>query len=190
MRISFPLFNTERQHDFVRIYDGQSASSDLLLLEASGGLYYGPYNFSVVSSTNQMLVVFTSDSTNDNRYYSGFYASYSSCTVLTSNNGAISSPNYPDDYNDLDSVCWMISQPDDHVVKLSFNSFWTDRDNDFVRVFDGNSTNSPLLLSVSGNTRPSDVTSSYHQMLVVFSSDDANVRSGFEAIFQSLLLTT
>ena len=181
VRLSFPFFFTERDHDFVRIYDGESTDSPLLL-ETSGG-FTGFYNHSVVASKNQMLVVFTSDS---NTYFSGFFSSYSSCTVLSSASGIISSPNYPRHYNYLDSVCWVINPPVGYVVTLSFNNINTEEGYDVVRVFDGNSTNSPLLSSASGNVAPSAVTSSSNSMLVVFSSDGSDVLPGFEAYFYSV----
>ena len=107
--------------------------------------------------------------------------------MLTSSSGYVTSPNYPDNYANFESICWVIIPPVDYVVSLSFNHFDTELKFDYVRVFDGTSTNSPLLLSASGNTIPSDVTSSANEMLIVFSSDAAIARSGFEAVFNSIL---
>ena len=183
VRISFPDFYTEAAHDFVRVYGGESTSCPLLL-ELSGGSYFGNYRHTVVSPTDKMLVTFASDSSGNRK---GFEASYSSCSILTSASGTISSPNYPDSYNELASVCWIVSPPVGYVVTLSFNTFATEFNFDLVRVFDGNSTKSPRLLSASGNTIPSDVTSSSNAMLIVFSSDLGSVRPGFQATFNSIL---
>ena len=125
IRISFPYFQTLSGRDFLRIYEGNSTYSPLLL-EASG-FYVGGYHIqSVVSSTDQMLVVFTRDSKTNNIDYSRFEASYSSCSVLTSASGSISTPNYPMNYNSLENVCWIIIPPAGYVVTLSFKSFDTE----------------------------------------------------------------
>ena len=132
-----------------------------------------------------MLVVLISES--NNTYATGINATYSSCSVLTSSQDKISSTNYPNNYANFESICWVISPPDDYVVNLSFNFFDTLLKFDYVQVFDGNSTFSPVLLSASGNTIPDDVTSSSNIMLIVFSSSAASVRQGFEAVFYSAL---
>lgn len=187
--ISFSYFWTKPDHDFVRIYDGDSISSPCLL-QVNGGVYQGNYRYSAVSSTNQMLVIFNPDSSNfkldSSVSYIGFNASYSSCSVLASNSENISSPNYPNNYDNLDSVCWLISQPIGYTVSLKFNDFNTEDNDDVVRVFDGNSTNSALLLSASGSTAPSAVNSSSNEMLIVFTSDNSNVRTGFQATFHAV----
>ena len=181
--ISFPYFKTEWNQDFVRVYNGDSTSFPLLL-ETSGGGFYGRFNESVVSSTNQMLVTFSSDNTTTN---AGFNATYSSCTVLTTANGSISTPNYPGFYNFFVSVCWVISRPVGYQVTLSFNTFSTEYAWDVVRIYDGTSTNSQQLLSASGGTKPSAVTSSSNQMLIFFTSDHAVNGPGFLATFNSVI---
>ena len=143
----------------------------------------------MVSPTNQMLVTFSTDS-NSGLHYPGFEASYSSCFVLISASGVVSSPNYPDSYNNLESVCWVISPPEGYVVSLSFDTFETEYFIDYVSVFDGKSTNSPLLSSASGNATPSAVNSSSNAMLIVFSSTYQNPRPGFQATFNTVFAAT
>ena len=182
--IAFQHFDTDSGYDIVRIYDGVTTSSPLLF-EASGRLQYG-FNNSAVSSTNKILVVFTSDLSSTDH---GFEAIYTSCSVLTDASGNISSSNYPNNYKKDDSVCWIMSPPVGSVVKLKFNNFQTEADYDFVRVFDGSSMNSPQLLSVSGNSIPSlltTITSTSNRMLVVFSSDGSGAAKGFQATFNTL----
>ena len=184
VRISFQFLSNEPSSDYVRVFDGNSRT-DPLLLNARGNRA-GSNNHSVVSSTNQMLVVFTSDS---HRSYRGFAASYSSCSMLTttgSNTGVITSPNYPNHYNNDDSVCWIISQPAGYTISLSFDSFYTQPIMDFVDVHDGSSTSSLLLLSASGFTLPRNVTSKSNEMIIVFLSDGSKVFRGFKATFTVL----
>ena len=104
VRISFDYLVVENDHDFVRVYGGDSINSPLLL-EASGqyaGTNAGNYSLTAVSNKNQMIVSLNTDSANA---YPGLTAKYSSCTVLTKYIGSISSPNYPNNYNDMDSAC-------------------------------------------------------------------------------------
>ena len=135
-----------------------------------------------------MLVVFTTDS--NEIFYGGFNASYTSCLVLTSSYGTISSPNYPKNYNNFDSVCWIIRRPVGHIVSLTFSYFRTKEYFDYIRIFDGPSTRSRHLLSASGDTVPSDIISISNKILIVFSSGAVDVRnasSGYEVTFNSRL---
>ena len=145
-------------------------------------LYYSMVIFfknTAVSSTNQMLVVFTSKWRDSYSRHSGFYAVYSSCSVLTAANGSISSPNYQSNSNRSDIVCWIISQPVEYVIKLTLTSLQLSSGGDFFRVYDGNSTIVPLLLSADSEDSPVHViTSSSNQMLVVFTSDANNPSNG------------
>ena len=188
VRASFPYFNTELNEDYVRVYGGNSTSAPLLL-EASGAFAGGFASNTVVSPTDQMLVAFNSNSNTDENS-SGFSGSYSHCSEMLSSGGSITSPNYPGNYDNFDSVCWVISPPDGYTVTFSFNEFSTELDFDLVRLFDGNSTNSPVLLSASGDKLPTGVTSSSNSMLVVFTSDFHNVFKGFEAIYITQPATT
>ena len=191
--ISFPYFNTEENFDFARVYGGNSTSSPLLL-EASGydssasKGYRGHYQHSVVSPTSEMLVVFNTDKSGARV---GFQARYSSCLVLTSASGTISSPNYPNLYNNFDNVCRVINAPAGYVVSLFFNTFETQYLRDVLRVFDGHSTNATVLLSAGGiptNDFPNPVTSSSNLMLIVFSSDYKDRAKGFEASYHIVLV--
>jgi len=104
-------------------------------------------------------------------------------TTTGSDTGVITSPNYPNNYNNDDSVCWIISQPAGYTISLSFDSFYTQPIMDFVDVHDGSSTSSLLLLSASGFTLPRNVTSKSNEMIIVFLSDGSKVFRGFKAKF-------
>ena len=186
MRISLPFVETEPGRDYIRAYDVESTTSPLILLQTSGNYGVNGYYAHTVVSSSKMLVVLTSDSVNN--LYRGFNAEYSPCTVLTSASGTISSPNYPNVYNNMASVCWVISRPVDYVITLTFKIFFTDYNMDIVRVYDGNSTGTLQLLSASGTTVPSAVTSSSNEMLIVFTSDIRSSLPGFQADFYSVLV--
>ena len=169
VRISFPSLSTENGREFVRVYGGKSINSPLLL-EASGqyaGDTAGDYWLTAVSSTYQMIV--TLNKVSAFTIYAGYFE-YSSCTVLTKYSGSISSPNYPKNYNNMDSV-----------IQLTFNNLVTEKYSDFVRVFDGDSTHSPVLWSASGRIAHRIEFSTSNTMLVVFTSNADNTDHGFQA---------
>lgn len=70
--LNFNYFDTESPYDYVEVYDGASVSSAQLLLKHTGSTVPG----AVVSSSNEMLVRFVTDGTEN--YYNGWGASYSS----------------------------------------------------------------------------------------------------------------
>ena len=55
--------------------------------------------------------------------------------------------------------------------------------NDYVEVFDGNSTYSTSLGRFCGHTHPAMLESPSNNLLVVFKSDNKEVRMGFKAIY-------
>ena len=202
--ISFPFLYTDYQQDFVRVYGGNSTSSSLLL-ETSGPSeqesgsaknkgYRGYYKHAVVSPTKEMLIVFNTGKLNGTGL--GFEARYSSCFIWESTSGTISSPNYPKYDTTWDSVCWVIKAPVGYVVSLYINYLSGVMSKDYVRVFDGDSNNSPELFSVSGNFYafeiPDVVTSSSNIMLIVYSrgssSNTVPGNHGFHATYHLVLV--
>ena len=69
------------------------------------------------------------------------------------------------------------------VVRLSFAVFCTEPNVDFVKVYDGKSTASPLLMSSSGCEIPGPVTTTQRYMYVTFTSDGIAVDMGFGTIY-------
>ncbi|XP_067414183.1 astacin-like metalloendopeptidase [Emydura macquarii macquarii] len=93
--------------DYIRIYDGSSKNSSVLLDKLCG---MGPLP-SLVASRNLMLVEFVSDKATA---ATGFQASYShvKCgSTLTATSGVITSPNYPSKYPKNQDCFWIISAP-------------------------------------------------------------------------------
>jgi len=184
INLTFNSFYTEGLADVVRVFDGPTPAFNLLL-EHSGPTIPPP----VISSRNALLVIFT---TGDNYTFPGFQASYkraspqwTSCnSVLTAASGELSSPNYPKtSYEDNLKCTWLISVTGDVRIKLIFNYFWTELDRDLVKVYDGSTTSSNLLLSHSGQQIPSPVVSTSGVLLVVFTTDAVNTLPGFHASY-------
>ena len=68
---------------------------------------------------------------------------------------------------------------------LHFTSFNTESGYDYVRVYDGSDTTTPLLHTFSGTSRPSDVFSSGNTVFVSFSSDGSRTRDGFNIVYST-----
>ena len=69
-------------------------------------------------------------------------------TILTSDSSTFNSPDFPRFYPDDLNICWLINS-EDHV-NLSFKYMWTELNHDFIRIYGGESTSSPLLFELSG----------------------------------------
>eukprot|EP00951_Prasinocladus_malaysianus_P000459 scaffold3443_cov33-Prasinocladus_malaysianus.AAC.3 len=169
----------------IKIYDGSSTYSTLL------GTYSGSSLPSVVvSSGSSLLVHFTSDNIEQK---TGFAASYqqnveaSSCsgtTYLYDASGSFTDGSYTySDYTNGLSCKWLI-QPNYSKIKLSFTRFATESTLDTVKIYDGSSTYSTLLASYSGTSLPASVVSTGSSMLVVFTTDSTQTKTGFYATYE------
>jgi len=87
----------------------------------------------------------------------------------------------PGNYGPFASCVWIFSARDS-PIKVQFSSFATESGYDFVKIYDGPSTSSPLLQSLGGYvTSPSAVTSSGGSMTIAFTSDSSAEAAGFVA---------
>ncbi|KAM9301714.1 embryonic protein UVS.2-like [Gastrophryne carolinensis] len=167
--------------DYLKIYDGPSTSSPLLL-DRSCGAGQLP---SIISSQNFMLLQFVSDNITE---ATGFKASYSTVTcgsVLTNPVGTFSTPNYPSLYPSNMDCTWSISAPLGFVVSLNMTDFNVEPKStcifDYVLAYDGAKTTSPLIGRYCGKTSLPSFTSTGNNLLVQFHSDDSVQLKGFLA---------
>ncbi|MBU2706661.1 C10 family peptidase [Zooshikella marina] len=104
-----------------------------------------------------------------------------STQYLTANQGEISDGsqqwNYP-----VNSDCRFILQPNvAGQLKLQFQSFNTERNHDFVTIYDGTTTAAPMLGRFHGSSLPTTITSQTGNLLVHFTSDDIVSGKGWQA---------
>uniref|UniRef100_A0A4W4FFV1 CUB and zona pellucida-like domains 1, tandem duplicate 1 n=1 Tax=Electrophorus electricus TaxID=8005 RepID=A0A4W4FFV1_ELEEL len=109
------------------------------------------------------------------------FADSRSCGGRLSGSGSLTSPFYPNYYHDRSNCEWQLSAPAGQRIFLSF----VDLDCDYVRVYDGPSTNSPLLATMCFNDTRQNFHSSSSNMTVLFRSDISVVARGFKALFSS-----
>jgi len=71
-----------------------------------------------------------------------------------------------------------------NLQKITFTSFSTESGFDFLKIYDGPNSNSPLLFSSSSSTLPNTLSSTdaTGALTFVFTSDSSVTRSGWEAI--------
>ncbi|XP_066263202.1 tolloid-like protein 2 [Branchiostoma lanceolatum] len=182
VRLTFHSLNLEDSYDFLKIYDG--GSDDAALLQSLTGALSLK---SITSTSNQMLVRFTSDSSMTAQ---GFHFIYSdiwteitapSCEgTLTPAGGVVSSPNYPGHYGTEETCEWLITVAAGSTIRLSFDSFNTEESYDFLYIYDRDHEGTTQMQSFTGEVTWYPITSTSNQMLVRFTSDESVTAQGFQ----------
>ncbi|MCV9389328.1 LamG-like jellyroll fold domain-containing protein [Reichenbachiella ulvae] len=103
--------------------------------------------------------------------------------VLTASQGTFNDGSNEYEYQNGFSCSWLIEGSTGQKITLGFNSFDTELDYDFVTIYDGSDTGAPVLGRFSGQSIPSELTSTGNTMLVVFESDQLVVSQGWEAYY-------
>ncbi|XP_040184665.1 embryonic protein UVS.2-like [Rana temporaria] len=167
--------------DYLRIYDGPTTSSPVLLDRACGAGQLPP----MVSTTNKMLLEFVSDNSTE---ATGFKASYStvSCgSVLSNPTGTFSTPNYPSNYPNYMDCTWVVTAPIGYQVSVNVTDFSVEYRStctyDYMLVFDGPKTTSPLMGRYCGKSTLPIFTSTGNTLVFQFHSDDSVQLTGFFA---------
>ncbi|XP_052870861.1 cubilin homolog [Anopheles cruzii] len=170
-------------------FDGLMLSNDNSLIAAICHEQQEPIR--IVSSTHQLAAKFYSDSSFS---YKGFRATYRSVNAacggrITLHQGFISSPNYPSNYPTNASCEWLIKTDASHTLLLTITDLAIERSanctNDALQVYDGSvRAADKLLLVVCGTeSNTTTVTSTAHEMLLTFTSNEMYEAKGFRANF-------
>ncbi|XP_068116000.1 embryonic protein UVS.2-like [Hyperolius riggenbachi] len=169
--------------DYLRIYDGASTSSPVLLANVCGSGQLPP----MVSSSNVLLLEFASDNSTEATGFMATYSSVSCGAMLTSSEGTFSSPNYPSAYNPNMECSWVITAPPGFVVFVNMTDFRLEVDrkcsNDYVVAYDGPKTTSPQLARYCGSVGQKNFTSKASTVLTQFRSDSSIQLRGFSASY-------
>ncbi|KAK2173066.1 hypothetical protein NP493_905g00054 [Ridgeia piscesae] len=112
-----------------------------------------------------------------------------SCTshmTIQSGDKTISSPNHPKKYNNLTNCLWILEGPVGKKLQLDFKTMHTQKNIDIVDIYQGGSTlaTSDYVTSLSGLMPHEDLPtyiSPNNFMIVRFTSDKSDERSGFQA---------
>ena len=77
--------------------------------------------------------------------------------------------------------------PSGYSVKVVFSHFNTEEGYDYLRIYDGPSSSSPLLVKISGDlSSPRGVISTGSSLWFNFLTDERASRQGFEALFTAV----
>ncbi|XP_072466207.1 CUB and sushi domain-containing protein 2 isoform X2 [Notamacropus eugenii] len=98
---------------------------------------------------------------------------------LTGPSGVILSPNYPEPYPPGKECDWKVTVSPDYVIALVFNTFNLEPGYDFLHIYDGLDSHSPLIGSFYGSQLPERIESSSNSLFLAFRSDASVSNSGF-----------
>uniref|UniRef100_A0A674NBB4 CUB and Sushi multiple domains 2 n=1 Tax=Takifugu rubripes TaxID=31033 RepID=A0A674NBB4_TAKRU len=98
---------------------------------------------------------------------------------LTGPSGLILSPDYPEPYPHGRECDWTVNVTPDYVIALSFNQFSLEPSYDFLHIYDGPDSLSPLLGSFYGTDVPDHIESSSNMLFLAFRSDASLSSNGF-----------
>ena len=100
---------------------------------------------------------------------------------MTANAGTITDGSGTKYYSHNSSCKWLIKPANGNPVTLTFSAYNTEANADYVTIYNGETTNAPLLASYSGATIPASVTASSGKMLVHFTSNASVTKPGWTA---------
>ncbi|MCJ8746358.1 hypothetical protein PDJAM_G00140860, partial [Pangasius djambal] len=106
---------------------------------------------------------------------------------LTESSGFILSPNYPHPYPHSKDCDWLIVVNSDYVLSLAFISFSIEPNYDFLYIYDGMDSNSPLIGSFQDSKLPERIESSSNAMHLAFRSDGSVSYAGFHLEYKAKL---
>ena len=104
------------------------------------------------------------------------FETYTTCS------GKLFDPGGKTNYGSNSNVYITIAPPDANGIVIEFLSFETEKDYDFLEIYDGSDLNSPLIGNYTGSSLPEGgfVISSQGSLTLRFRSDALDNRSGFE----------
>ncbi|KAM4534255.1 cubilin [Odontesthes bonariensis] len=198
MDLKFNTFSLEAssscRYDYVAVYDGQNTLAPLL------GKFCGtviPPNLR--SSTNQLFIVFRTDATVNGI---GWRATYSETLGPAQGCGGYLSmplgmfgspdPNLDGLYEPRMDCVWTIEMPINRAINLTFSSFELESSSncrfDYIKVYDGDNMNFPLVGTFCGLSIPSYFVSSGNFLTIQFVTDSSVQRRGFNATYRGIPL--
>lgn len=107
-------------------------------------------------------------------------------TSLTTTSGVFYDSGGPTgDYGDDEREFYLINPAGAATITLAINSFDLETNWDYMYIYDGNSTTSPLIGTYTGTTIPGTISSTGGEMLIQFRSDCSTVNPGWNISWTS-----
>ncbi|MEJ1276393.1 tolloid-like [Cricetulus griseus] len=105
---------------------------------------------------------------------------------ISSAEGTLMSPNWPDKYPSRKECTWNISSTAGHRVKITFNEFEIEQHQecayDHLELYDGADSLAPVLGRFCGSKKPDPVVATGSSLFLRFYSDASVQRKGFQAM--------
>ena len=120
-------------------------------------------------------------------YWNLISQKFSDCSVIACSDNLYDMGGPFSNYNNNEDYSFTVSSTNATPLTLSFSSFDLELNNDFLKIYDGATTSSALLITLTGNSLPSPVVAPSGLMTLEFHSDGATTGSGFSAIYSSAL---
>ncbi|KAI8767433.1 mucin-like protein, partial [Biomphalaria glabrata] len=146
------------------------------------------------SSSNSLRVVFRTDGSVTSKGFSAYFGtlyknsvSSPTCipTILNGSTGYFSSPNYPNNYSADTLFCWIIYGTSISIRFVTFDlESSTNCASDSIQIFDGPTSQSPIMGTFCGNAIPTLRSSKSGQLYIVFKSNSFVQGRGFQAYFR------
>ncbi|XP_031564465.1 cubilin-like isoform X1 [Actinia tenebrosa] len=111
--------------------------------------------------------------------------------ILNGTEGRIASPGHPSYYPNNANISWSIQVPHGYSIKLEFSDNFkigleTNCRSDYLVIYDGFTTGSPVMGNYCGSDKPPSLYSSGPTLLVAFISDNEYQSSGFSANYTAI----
>uniref|UniRef100_H3B0V0 CUB domain-containing protein n=1 Tax=Latimeria chalumnae TaxID=7897 RepID=H3B0V0_LATCH len=213
IRLKFHKFKLQSSKncskDYIKVYDGDTNASRLLLDKTCGKLQIP----TLIASTNILLIYFITDNT-INKY--GFVASYKTvngfCVIsvtsrvgqfenarlslyflgicgdtLTNMTGEFKSPNYPRYYPSNSDCYWTIVAPKEYMISLEMEDFKLEFsfgcEVDYVSIRDGGDDKYSVVGQYCGTEAMPTFNSTRNSIMVHLRTDDSRSNKGFLATY-------
>ncbi|XP_040188615.1 embryonic protein UVS.2-like [Rana temporaria] len=165
--------------DYMRIYDGPSKNSPVLLDKMCGSKTIPP----IIASTSQMLVQFVSDKAVAGVGFQATYSSVQCGGTFFNSQGNFTSPGYPEYYNPDMNCNFTIKAPVGYKIALTISDFHLESsglcENDYLKLFMDGKQTGPFC----GDRTIPVYYSKGNSMVLEFHSDDSTVAKGFQVSY-------
>ncbi|KHJ77875.1 CUB domain protein [Oesophagostomum dentatum] len=181
--INFDPFIVENYYDFVEIYDGNTTLKLIGDLDAPE-----PPKASFESMSNQMLVYFHTDGVETDKGWQAQWTAKKFSTSITQSgtSGALTSTNYPNDYDIFIQQLYYITSPENTVITVTVGDFSTETDYDYLEIFDGDDVDATRIAKLSGhNVAGATVNSTGNRLTMRFITDGTNQYPGWHLLWSA-----
>ncbi|HRD40890.1 MAG TPA: hypothetical protein PLC65_19840, partial [Bacteroidia bacterium] len=124
------------------------------------------------------------------RFYKLLNNTYTVTTYTASSGNFYDSGGASANYTNDERKLWLFTKPGATNITLNFTSFNTEKNYDYLFIYDGGNVNSPLIGKYSGTVSPGPITSTNDSLLVEFRSDCATLASGWVASYTTNVVVT